>query len=68
MTTKAGYACVLVCRSSSKTSALSVMLTLAADSHERGFAEAQVDPLLAPLLGTEAFHALLARFGLTARQ
>ena len=43
-------------------------LTLAADSHEGGFAEAQVDPMLAPLLGSEAFHALLARFGLAARQ
>ncbi len=43
-------------------------LTLAADSHEGGFAEAQVDPLLSPLGGTEAFHTLLARFGLTARQ
>ena len=44
------------------------MLTLATDSHEGGFAEAQVDPMLAPLVGSEAFHALLASFGLTARQ
>lgn len=43
-------------------------LTLAADSHEGGFAEAQVDPLLAPLLDVDAFHALLARFGLVAKQ
>jgi len=28
----------------------------------------QVDPLLAPLAGIEAFRTLLARFGLTARQ
>ena len=44
------------------------MLTLATDSHEGGFAEAQVDPMLAPLVGSEAFHALLASFGLAARQ
>ncbi len=43
-------------------------LTLAADLHEGGFAEAQVDPLLSPLLGSDAFHALLARYGLIARQ
>jgi len=43
-------------------------LTLAAESHEGGFAEVQVDPLLAPLVGVEAFHALLARYGLTAKQ
>lgn len=43
-------------------------LTLAADAHEGGFAEAQVDPLLAPLATLPAFHALLARFGLTVRQ
>ena len=43
-------------------------LTLAADSHEGGFAEAQVDPMLAPLVGSDAFHALLARFGLAVRQ
>jgi tetratricopeptide (TPR) repeat protein len=43
-------------------------LTAAADAHEGGFAEAQVDPLLTPLVGQQAFLALLARFGLTARQ
>jgi len=43
-------------------------LTLAADSHEGGFAEAQVDPLLAPLLAVEAFRQLLARFGLQPKQ
>ena len=43
-------------------------LTLAADSHEGGFAEVQVDPLLSPLVGNEAFHALLAKYGLVAKQ
>jgi tetratricopeptide (TPR) repeat protein len=43
-------------------------LNTAADAHEGGFAEVQVDPLLTPLVGSEAFHALLARFGLTSRQ
>ena len=43
-------------------------LTLAADSHEGGFAEVQVDPLLAPLREVEAFHALLATYGLVAKQ
>jgi tetratricopeptide (TPR) repeat protein len=43
-------------------------LTLAADSHEGGFAEVQVDPLLAPLLGVAAFAALLSKYGLTPRQ
>jgi len=43
-------------------------LTRAAEAHEGGFAEVQVDPLLAPLVGIEAFRTLLARFGLTARQ
>lgn len=39
-------------------------LTLAADSHEGGFAESQVDPLLAPLIALDEFHHLLGRFGL----
>ena len=43
-------------------------LTRAADSREGGFAEVQVDPLLAPLLGVAAFHALLSRYGLVAKQ
>ena len=43
-------------------------LTLAADSHEGGFAEAQVDPLLAPLVTVNAFRQLLARFGLQPKQ
>ncbi len=43
-------------------------LTLAADSHEGGFAETQVDPLLAPLLVVGGFHTLLARYGLIAKQ
>jgi tetratricopeptide (TPR) repeat protein len=43
-------------------------LTLAAESHEGGFAEAQVDPLLAPLLGVDAFRALLSTYRLSARQ
>ncbi len=43
-------------------------LTLAADSHEGGFAEAQVDPMLAPLLAVDAFHTLLARYGLVAKR
>lgn len=43
-------------------------LTRAADAHEGGFAEVQVDPLLLPLAGNDAFHALLARFGLASRQ
>ena len=43
-------------------------LTLAADSHEGGFAEVQVDPLLAPLVGVDAFRALLSKYGLSARQ
>ncbi len=43
-------------------------LTRAVDAHEGGFAEVQVDPLLLPLVGIEAFHSLLARFGLTSRQ
>ena len=43
-------------------------LALAADSHEGGFAEAQVDPLLAPLVAVGAFHQLLARFGLQPKQ
>ena len=36
-------------------------LTRAADSHEGGFAEVQVDPLLAPLVGVAGFQALLSR-------
>ncbi len=43
-------------------------LTLAADSHEGGFAEAQIDPLLAPLVAVDAFHQLLERFGLQSKQ
>ena len=43
-------------------------LTLAADSHEGGFAEAQVDPMLAPLLAVDAFHTLLARYGLVSKR
>jgi len=43
-------------------------LTLAADSHEGGFAEVQVDPLLAPLRGMDEFRALLSRYGLIGRQ
>ena len=43
-------------------------LTLAAESHEGGFAEVQVDPLLAPLMSVDAFHTLLARYGLIAKQ
>ena len=43
-------------------------LALAADSHEGGFAEVQVDPLLAPLRDVEAFHALLATYRLIAKQ
>ena len=43
-------------------------LTLAAESHEGGFAEAQVNPQLAPLLAVDGFHALLARYGLVAKQ
>ena len=43
-------------------------LTLAADSHEGGFAEAQVDPLLAPLITVDAFPELLARFALQPKQ
>ena len=43
-------------------------LTLAADSHEGGFAEVQVDPLLVPLLGVDAFRVLLSKYGLSARQ
>ncbi len=43
-------------------------LTLAADSHEGGFAEAQVDPLLEPLVKVSAFHHLLKRFGLQPKQ
>ena len=43
-------------------------LALAADSHEGGFAEVQVDPLLAPLVGVDAFRALLSKYGLSARQ
>jgi tetratricopeptide (TPR) repeat protein len=42
-------------------------LTRAADSHEGGFAEVQVDPLLAPMLGVAGFHALLARYGMVAK-
>ena len=34
-------------------------LALAADSHEGGFAEVQVNPLLAPLLAVNDFHHLL---------
>ncbi len=36
-------------------------LTLAADSIKGGFAEAQVDPMPAPLVGSDAFHALLVK-------
>ena len=43
-------------------------LTLAADSHEGGFAEVQVDPLLAPLVRMDVFSALLSKYGLSARQ
>jgi hypothetical protein len=43
-------------------------LTRAAESHEGGFAEVQVDPLLAPLVGVDAFRELLSKYGLTARQ
>ena len=43
-------------------------LTLAAESHEGGFAEVQVDPLLAPLLGADGFRVLLAKYGLVSRQ
>ena len=43
-------------------------LTLAADSHEGGFAEVQVDPLLVPLRGVDRFHVLLAKYGLVSRQ
>lgn len=43
-------------------------LTLAADSHEGGFAEAQVDPLLVPMVSFDAFHALLGRFGMKVKQ
>lgn len=39
-------------------------LTRAADVHEGGFAEVQVDPMLAPLADTAAFHRLLARYAL----
>ena len=42
-------------------------LTLAADSHEGGFAEVQVDPLLLPLLALDEFHRLLAKFGLASK-
>ena len=43
-------------------------LTRAAEAHEGGFAEAQVDPLLAPLCEVAAFHTLLAKYGLVAKQ
>jgi tetratricopeptide (TPR) repeat protein len=43
-------------------------LSLAAKAREGGFAEVQVDPMLAPLLPHEPFHALLAEHGLRARQ
>ena len=43
-------------------------LTRAADSHEGGFAEVQVDPLLATLVAVDGFHALLSRYGLIAKQ
>ena len=43
-------------------------LTRAAESHEGGFAEAQVDLLLAPLLGEDGFRVVLAKYGLVSRQ
>jgi tetratricopeptide (TPR) repeat protein len=43
-------------------------LTAAATAHEGGFAEAQVNPMLAPLLAHPLFHILLAKHGLKARQ
>ena len=39
-------------------------LTQAADAHEGGFAEVQVDPMLQPLASCEAFHSMLTRRGL----
>jgi len=42
-------------------------LTRAADAHEGGFAECQVDPTLAPIATHPAFVALLARHGLRWR-
>lgn len=43
-------------------------LTRAAVLHEGGFAEVQVDPLLAPLRGVDTFRVLLAKYGLVLRQ
>jgi tetratricopeptide (TPR) repeat protein len=43
-------------------------LTRAAEAHEGGFAEAQVDPLLAPLVAVDAFHTLLSSYGMSAKQ
>lgn len=43
-------------------------LEVAAAKHEGGFAEAQVDPMLAPLLVRDSFHALLKRYSMQAKQ
>lgn len=43
-------------------------LEISATKHEGGFAEVQVDPMLAPLLARESFHRLLDRYAMRPMQ